>query len=66
MKAWDGADESVLSQSVYDAASEAGLDNAVLFTATYMALIGKDKGPKLAGFINTLGRERVLEILSRY
>ena len=66
VKAWDGADESVLSQSVYDAASEAGLDNAVLFTATYMALIGKDKGPKLAGFINTLGRERVLEILSRY
>ena len=63
---WDGADEKVLSQLVYDAAAEAGVENTVLFTATYMALIGKEKGPKLAGFMNTLGKERVLEILSRY
>ena len=66
VQTWDGADEKVLSQLVYDAAAEAGVENTVLFTATYMALIGKEKGPKLAGFMNTLGKNRVLEILSRY
>ena len=42
------------------------MENTVLFTATYLALIGKEKGPKLAGFMNTLGKDRVVEILSRY
>ena len=41
-------------------------ENTVLFTATYLALIGKEKGPKLAGFMNTIGKKRVLEVLSRY
>ena len=45
---------------------QAGVENAVLFTATYLALIGKEKGPKLAGFMNTIGKDRVVEILSRY
>ena len=63
---WDGADEKALSQLIYDAAAEAGVENTVLFTATYLALIGKEKGPKLAGFMNTLGKDRVVEILSRY
>ena len=63
---WDGKDEKDLSQLIYDAAAEAGVENTVLFTATYSALIGKEKGPKLAGFMNTIGKERVVEILSRY
>jgi lysyl-tRNA synthetase class 1 len=63
---WDGKDEKALSQLIYDAAAEAGVENAALFTATYLALIGKEKGPKLAGFMGTLGKDRVVGILSRY
>ncbi|MBO6000206.1 MAG: lysine--tRNA ligase, partial [Spirochaetales bacterium] len=63
---WDGKDEKDLSQLIYDAAAEAGVENTALFTATYMALIGKEKGPKLAGFMNTIGKERVLAVLSKY
>ena len=66
VSAWDGKDEKDLSQLIYDAAAEAGVENADLFTATYLALIGKEKGPKLAGFMNTIGKKRVVEVLSRY
>ena len=66
VQSWDGKDEKELSQLVYDAAAEAGVENTVLFTATYKALIGKEKGPKLAGFINTIGKDRVVEVLSKY
>lgn len=66
LKLWDGSDETILAQSVYDAATDAGVQTSVLFTAVYRVLIGKDKGPKLAPFIAILGRERVMEILSRY
>lgn len=66
LQLWDGSDETILAQSVYDAATDAGVQTSVLFTAVYRVLIGKDKGPKLAPFIAILGRERVLEILSRY
>ena len=66
VSSWDGKDEKDLSQLIYDAAAEAGVENTVLFTATYMALIGKEKGPKLAGFMNTIGKERVLAVLSKY
>ena len=63
---WDGKDEKALSELVYAAAADAGVENTVLFTATYLALIGKEKGPKLAGFMSTIGKDRVIEILSRY
>lgn len=66
VSAWDGVDEKDLSQKVYDAAAAAGVENTVLFTAVYRALIGKEKGPKLAGFMNTIGKDRVLEVLSKY
>ena len=63
---WDGVDEKALSQFVYDAAADAGVETTVLFGAVYRALIGKEKGPKLAGFMNTIGKDRVVSILSRY
>jgi len=37
-----------------------------MFKAAYQALIGKDQGPRLAGFLKTLGKDKVLEILSAY
>lgn len=63
---WEGCDEKVLSQLIYDAAAEAQIENTELFTAVYRALIGKEKGPKLALFIKTIGKERAVGILSRY
>ncbi len=63
---WDGEDEKDLTQRVYDAASDAGVETTDMFTAVYKALIGKEKGPKLAMFIKAVGKERILNILSRY
>jgi lysyl-tRNA synthetase class 1 len=59
-------DEKSLGQAIYDAAREAELEPKELFAAAYRVLIGKEKGPRLAGFIMTVGKDRVLEILNRY
>ncbi len=66
VESWDGADEKDLAQRIYDAAAQAGVENTVLFTAVYKALIGKEKGPKLALFIKTIGKERSLSVLRKY
>ena len=42
------------------------MENADFFRLIYQALIGKDKGPKLASFLKACGRERVVGILGRY
>jgi lysyl-tRNA synthetase, class I len=62
----DAYDEKSLAQAIYDIAGEAGLEPKELFALSYRVLIGKEKGPRLAGFMMTVGRERVLEILNRY
>ena len=64
--AWDGEDEKELSQRIYDAAAEAEVETTVLFTAVYRILINKEKGPKLAGFMKTIGKDKVLSLLERY
>ncbi len=63
---WDGEDEKDLSQRIYDAAAEAEVETTVLFTAVYRILINKEKGPKLAGFMKTIGKDKVLSLLERY
>ena len=63
---WDGKDETDLTQRIYNAASDAGIETTDLFTAVYKALIGKEKGPKLALFIKAVGKDRILTILNRY
>jgi lysyl-tRNA synthetase class 1 len=37
-----------------------------LFRACYRALINKDQGPRLANFLRSINRERLLEILGSY
>lgn len=59
-------DEKSLAQAIYDIASAVGVEPKDLFTLSYRVLIGKEKGPRLAGFIMTVGKEKVLEILERY
>lgn len=63
---WDGEDEKNLAERIYGAAEKAGIDASELFTAVYRALIGKEKGPKLALFIKAVGKEKILSILKRY
>ncbi len=59
-------DERTLGDAIYRAAETGGTDPKELFSAMYRALIGKEKGPRLAGFIITIGREHVLSVLDRY
>jgi lysyl-tRNA synthetase class 1 len=37
-----------------------------LFRAAYQALVGKDQGPRLANFLRSIDKERLLGILHVY
>ncbi|MDR1147758.1 MAG: lysine--tRNA ligase, partial [Spirochaetaceae bacterium] len=54
------------AQAIYDAAARRGVDSKALFRAAYEALIGKDQGPRLASFLRSIGKKRLLSILSKY
>jgi lysyl-tRNA synthetase class 1 len=59
-------DEKELEQALYDIAQKHGFASKDFFALMYRVLIGKEKGPRLAGFMQTIGRERVVRILSPY
>ncbi|MDR1626136.1 MAG: lysine--tRNA ligase [Spirochaetia bacterium] len=59
-------DEKSLGEAVYAACGNAGLEPKAFFPEMYRALVGKDKGPRLAAFILSVGRERILDILKAY
>ena len=61
-----GHDEKSLSEAIYRIAGEAGLDPKAFFKVVYRGLIEKEQGPRLAGFLLILGRERVLDLLGGY
>jgi lysyl-tRNA synthetase class 1 len=62
----DAYDEKSLNSRIYDIAREQGLEPKDFFTSMYYVLVGKDHGPRLAGFIYTVGRDRILRILNAY
>jgi len=59
-------DDKVCSTAIYAVAEKAGIDGKALFAAAYQALIGKDQGPRLASFLRTINKERLLSILKDY
>ena len=59
-------DEKQLQQELYDLAREVGIESKAMFLAVYRVLTGRERGPRLAGFLKIIGRERCLEILRRY
>ncbi|MCL2186171.1 MAG: lysine--tRNA ligase [Treponema sp.] len=59
-------DDKICSSAIYAVAEKAGIDGKVLFTAAYRALIGKDQGPRLASFLRSIDKERLLGILKVY
>jgi lysyl-tRNA synthetase class 1 len=60
------ADDKSCAEAIYGTAEEAGLEGKALFRAAYQALIGKDQGPRLASFLRSIDKERLLGILSAY
>lgn len=53
-----------LHEKMYEMIHEFELTPGDVFKTLYLKLIGKEKGPKLAGFIRTIGQERVVKLLS--
>ena len=60
------ADDKTCSTAIYAVAEKAGIDGKALFGAAYQALIGKEQGPRLASFLRTINKERLLSILKDY
>ena len=59
-------DDKSCAEAIYHCAGQAGLEGKALFLAAYQALIGKDQGPRLANFLRSIEKERLLEILGGY
>jgi lysyl-tRNA synthetase class 1 len=59
-------DDKACAEAIYETAERAGLDGKALFRASYRALIGKDQGPRLANFLRSVSKERLLGILAGY
>jgi lysyl-tRNA synthetase, class I len=56
--------EQTLAEAVYGIAEQTGLEPKELFRTVYLALIGKERGPRLASFVTTAGKEKALSALS--
>jgi lysyl-tRNA synthetase class 1 len=61
-----GFDEQSLAQCIYDLAQENGLEPREFFKIMYKILIDKEMGPRLAGFVLAIGREKILPLLKPY
>ncbi len=52
-----------LSGEFYGICEDVGIENAEFFKRCYKVLIGKEKGPRLASFIRSIGQEKVIKLL---
>jgi len=62
----DSHDDKTLGEAIYTIAEKSGMEPKNLFTLIYQVLVGKEKGPRLVGFIMIVGKDKILDILSRY
>jgi len=60
------AEDKPCAEAIYSVAQKAGLDSKALFRAAYQALIGKDQGPRLANFLRSIDKQRLLDIMAAY
>ncbi|MDR1249977.1 MAG: lysine--tRNA ligase [Treponema sp.] len=60
------ADDRSCAEAIYQVAKNQNMDGKDLFRCGYQALIGKDQGPRLANFLRSVNRERLLAILQNY
>lgn len=63
---FDQHDEKTLGEAIYRITAEEGVDRKQFFLIMYRVLVGADRGPRLAGFLKTIGRERLEQILGRF
>ena len=61
-KKWN---DSELHNHFYEICEKAEIENRQFFEMMYQIIVGKERGPKLAMFILTLGKERVLKLLKQ-
>lgn len=59
-------EDKALQDEIYGIARNSGIEPKEFFTLLYRLIISKDKGPRLAGFLKTLGESRVISILEPY
>ena len=59
-------EDKACAEAIYRVAEEAGMEGKALFRAAYQALIGKDQGPRLANFLRSISKERLMGILAKY
>ena len=62
----DSHDEKSLGEAIYTLAGEAGMEPKEFFKLVYRVLIEKEMGPRLAGFLLIIGKERALELVGGY
>jgi lysyl-tRNA synthetase class 1 len=60
------ADDKSCAEAIYQVATDCHLEAKALFRAAYRALIGKDQGPRLATFLRSIDKDRLLGILAAY
>ncbi|MCL2762365.1 MAG: lysine--tRNA ligase [Treponema sp.] len=60
------AEDKPCAEAIYGIAQKAGIEPKALFRAAYQALIGKDQGPRLANFLRSIDKQRLLDILGVY
>jgi lysyl-tRNA synthetase class 1 len=60
------AEDKPCAEAIYGAAKKAGIEGKEMFRAAYQALIGKDQGPRLASFLRSIDKQRLLDILGAY
>jgi lysyl-tRNA synthetase class 1 len=60
------ADDKSCAAAIYQVGEAHAMDGKALFRAAYQALIGKDQGPRLANFLRSIGKDRLMGILAVY
>ncbi len=58
-------EEKELHDKFYKICEKTGLEVKDFFKAAYMVLINKERGPRLANFIKTIGEEKVSELFGK-
>ncbi|MBS3151322.1 lysine--tRNA ligase [Candidatus Woesearchaeota archaeon] len=56
--------EQELFNEFYEICKKVEINNAEFFKGAYLALIGKEKGPRLASFILAIGKEKAAKLLN--
>ena len=64
-KYWTKFTAEELFNKFYDICQKHDIKNTEFFRAAYKAIIGKEKGPRLAEFILTIGKDKVIKLLDQ-